>query len=69
MSYTWWHERKEDLPEDGVVCVFHRKRTKADNLKFGWYGFECFVEGNVRYPKTQIDYWMPIPVLPEKERK
>ena len=63
-----WISRKDGLPEDWVVCVFHIKWRKPEDICFGkfWQGY--FYEkdtGKIR-KKTDIDYWMPIPVLPKK---
>lgn len=77
MSYTWWHERKEDLPEDGDVCVFHIKGRKpvssrGMSIMFGSYTevYGFYAQGKHEfYPPEKIDYWMPVPLLPEKVRK
>lgn len=66
---VYWIARKDELPEDGVMCVFHVKWRKPDNICFGYYAFDCFHEApNTLYKKNQIDYWMPIPVFPEEEK-
>jgi len=70
-----WIRRKDELPEDGTVCVFHAARNVADNIRFGFYYRDFFYEsqttmkmsmtkGNA-FSKGKVDYWMPIPVLPE----
>ena len=68
---VYWIHRKEELPEDGTVCVFHKKKNKSDNIRFGYYAFGYFREKigdhhQVFEPKF-IDYWMPVPVLPGED--
>lgn len=74
MNYTYWRKFKDELPEDGVVCVFHIKGRKpvtsrGMSLLFGNYqtDYGFFDRANCKfYPPAKIDYWMPITVLPEK---
>lgn len=67
---VYWIKRKDELPEDWVVCVFHLKWRQACDLCFGkfWQGY--FYESNTGkfYKAASVDHWLPIPVLPEKER-
>ena len=67
---VYWTRPKDELPEDAVMCVFHRKRIRADRIHFGGYserfGFWDRSTGKW-YTRGKVDYWMPIPVLPEKE--
>ena len=68
---VYWTSPKEELPEDTIMCAFHCKRARADNIHFGGYGGQFgFWDRETRkwYTKEKVDYWMPIPVLPEKER-
>lgn len=64
---VYWKSPKDELPEDAVMCVFHRKNIKADRIQFGGYserfGFYDRTTGKW-YTKGKIDYWMPIPVIP-----
>ena len=64
----YWFDRKDVLPDDGIMCVFHKKRTKPYRILFGGYserlGFWDKNSGKW-YDKGKIDYWMPIPVLPK----
>lgn len=69
---VYWTRSKDDLPEDAAMCVFHRKRIRADHIQFGgyseWFGFWDRSTGKW-YTRGKVDYWMPIPVLPESEEK
>ena len=69
VNVTHWFSRKESLPDDGVVCVFHVKHRKAYNLCYGYFFHDEFIEREPfkRWKKTDVDYWMPVPVLPEKD--
>lgn len=64
---VYWIDPKDQLPKDGTMCVFHRKRTVDYRIRFGGYseklGFWDRVN-NKWYTADKIDYWMPIPVLP-----
>lgn len=64
---VYWKSPKDELPEDAVMCVFHRKGIKTDRIQFGGYserfGFYDRLTGKW-YTKGKIDYWMPIPVIP-----
>ena len=64
---VYWTPRKDELPEDGTMCVFHLKRRVASSISFGWYGFGNFYENNNAYAEKLVDYWMPIPILPAEE--
>lgn len=68
---VYWIARKEKVPEDGTVCVFHRKGNRPDNIRFGFYAFGYFREKIGEHHQVLatkfIDYWMPIPVLPGEE--
>ena len=72
---TWWRARKDELPEDGTLCVFHIKGRKPVSsrglsIMFGTYHGEYGFfnrEDTEFYPDRKVDYWMPIPILPEKE--
>lgn len=68
---TYWKARKEELPEDATMCVFHIKGRKADRIQFGGYSstFGFWDKNDSHwYIKSKVDYWMPIPILPEKEK-
>lgn len=71
---VYWTPRKEELPEDGTVCVFHKKRTKPDNIRFGYFYQREFRDKTVDFCEkkawvkaSEVDYWMPIPILPTEE--
>ena len=62
---VYWIHRKDMKPEDWTVCVFHLKWRKANDLCFGKYWQGYFYEQNGKERKaSDIDYWMPVPVLP-----
>lgn len=63
---VYWKARKEELPEDWTVCVYHLKWRKPNDLCFGkfWQGYFYEKCGKER-KSSDVDYWMPIPVLPE----
>ena len=72
---VYWIARKDELPENGTLCCFHVKWRKPDNICFGYFNrsvfYECTsdsLQSHDYHAKSKIDYWMPIPVLPEKER-
>lgn len=66
---VYWIDPKDQPPKDGMMCVFHRKRTVDYRILFGGYsekfGFWDRMTGKW-YTADKIDYWMSIPVLPEK---
>ena len=65
---VYWIARKDELPEDAVMCAFHIKGRKADRIQFGGYSttFGFWDKSDSHwYLKSKIDYWMPIPVLPD----
>ena len=73
---VYWIDRKDQMPEEDTLCVFHIKgrkavRNRGCSILFGAYtgkyGFFSKTDSEW-YPKSRIDYWMPIPVLPEKEK-
>ena len=69
---VYWIDRKEKLPEDGVMVAFHFKGNSPNRIRFGGYSealnqFWDEVK-NEWYDQKRVDYWMPIPVLPEKEK-
>lgn len=69
---TYWTRSKDELPENAVICVFHRKRIRADRVHFGVYSEQFgFLDQSTGkwYTRGKIDYWMPIPVLPKSEEK
>lgn len=70
---VYWIARKDERPDDGTVCVFHRKGNKPDNIRYGYYAFGYFREKVGDQFKAidskVIDYWMPIPVFPDEEMK
>ena len=67
---VYWINRKDELPEDWTVCVFHIKWRSPEGiyggLCFGKYYNGYFWERNnpKQWDKSAIDYWMPVPVLP-----
>ena len=74
---VYWIACKDRLPEDGTMCCFHVKWRKTDYICFGYFYRGLFYEGSGKseivrssdaHAKSKIDYWMPIPVLPEKEK-
>lgn len=68
MNVTYWIHRKDALPEDWVVCVFHLKWRKPNDLCFGKFVKGYFYEWSGKVRKaSSVDYWLPIPVLPGKE--
>ena len=71
MNVSFWINRKDALPKDETMCVFHKKRTKPYRILFGGYSEQLgFWDKNSGkwYARADIDYWMPIPILPEEER-
>lgn len=70
---VYWIARKDELPDDETLCVFHIKGRKEYRIQFGGYSstFGFFDRENRHwYIKSKVDYWMPIPVLPGgKERE
>ena len=70
MNCAYWIRRDEALPEDEYVIVFHVKWRKVYHLCFGYFFRGDFIEKNPFkvWKKTDIDYWMPIPVLPKGSR-
>ena len=68
---VYWIDRKDELSGDTFMCVFHVKGNKAERIRFGGYSerLEQFWDqvNDKCYDQKRVDYWMPIPVLPEKE--
>ena len=68
---VYWIARKDQLPEDESMCVFHIKGTKDWRIHFGAYSERLlwfFDEIKSRwYDQSRVDYWMPIPILPTEE--
>ena len=66
-NVAFWIKRAEMLPEEEMMLVFHIKHRKAYNLAWGYYFRGEFIE---RHPfkcwkRADVDYWMPIPLLPK----
>lgn len=66
---VYWLSRKEELPGNFDMCIFHVNRTKPHNIHFGGYSSQLGFfdqEKGKWYDAKKVDYWMAIPVLPEK---
>ena len=70
MNCAYWIKRAEKLPEEDMMLVFHVKWRKAYHLCFGYFFRGNFIEkfSFKVWKKSDIDYWMPIPVLPKGSR-
>ena len=68
---VYWTPRKEKLPEDATLCVFHIKGNRADRIHFGGYSerFKQFLDVALQkwWDQRKVGYWMPIPILPTEE--
>ena len=68
---VYWIHRRDELPEDETMCVYHVKRTVAHRIHFGGYSEKLcsFLDQMTGkwYASGDVDYWMPIPILPEKK--
>lgn len=67
---VYWINRKDQLPEEFVLCVFHVKGTKPDTIHYGGYSEKLGFMDQVSkkwYKPAKIDYWMPIPLLSTEE--
>lgn len=68
---VYWISRKDELPEDAIMCVFHIKRTKPYRICFGGYSEQLKKYWDKVqdkwYDEKNVDYWMAIPILPTEE--
>ena len=65
---THWIARKERLPEDDTLCLFHIEWRKSYNVSFGFFWHGNFIEKDTckMWRTYNVDYWMGIPLLPKE---